>query len=332
LKRLVIETPVVEAPVIEAPATETAAIEIAAPALAEAAAPAPILSPVIVPDPAVEKLRAEITTMEARIIDLEAQKADMDQRLDEFAFQQFQALGELLAEHLRLNHEVCQQRAEGSSDPADIEAAARAAAEYAAFQADRDAPAAPAAELPESDREELKALYRAAAMRCHPDRVDSAGQPEAHAMFLRVQTAYRQRDLETLRQISRQLAAGELSSATGERNTSLDQLEAWLESLLDKGTTLLLAIQTGKMAPRYRLASNPDSWDEHFASIRESLDRDCRALKRELGPLLKPSHSVCATKLAEHLDFDPAHPQSCHFGLLERICGFSSVQNFHARR
>jgi hypothetical protein len=269
--------------VIEAPASGTPTFEIAAPALAEAVAPDHVLSPAIVPDPAVDKLRAEIATMTARIIDLEAQKADMDQRLEEFALQQFQALGDLLAEHLRLNHEVCQQRAERSSYPADLEATAQAAAEYAAFQSAREAPTVPAAELGEKEGEELKALYRAAAMRCHPDRVDSAGQPEAHALFLRVQSAYRQRDLEALRLISRQLAAGDLSSENISNGPSVDQLTAWHESLLDKGTSLLLAIQTGKMAPLYRLAANPDSWDEHFATIRENLDADCRALRRELG-------------------------------------------------
>jgi len=119
-------------------------------------------------------------------------------------------------------------------------------------------------------------------MRCHPDRVDEAAKPLAHEMFLRTQDAYRRRDLESIRLISRQLAAGDTSS-TNDVPTSRERLEGLLGSLLDKGAELLLAIQSIQMQAQYSRARNREQWDEYFAAARERLEDECRAMRRQLS-------------------------------------------------
>lgn len=234
-------------------------------------------------DPGLEAIRMRVASMETQVLDLETRKAEMEQLLEEFTFRQYQAVGELLGEQLRLQHEILQLRAKRSCRVEDRQAAEAAGDEYQAYERARNAPAATQAiELADDEREELKALYRAAAMRCHPDRVDETAKPFAHEMFLRTQDAYRRRDLETMRLISRQLAAGGTPAPSSDRSTPRERLEVLLESLLDKGAALLLAIQTMQMRAQYRRAYHRDEWEDYFAATRDQLTDECAALRREL--------------------------------------------------
>lgn len=234
-------------------------------------------------DPGLEAIRIRVASMETQVLDLETRKAEMEQLLEEFAFRQYQAVGELLGEQLRLQHEILQMRAKRSCRAEDRQAAEAAGDEYRAYEQARNAPAATQAiELADDEHEELKTLYRAAAMRCHPDRVDETAKPLAHEMFLRTQDAYRRRDLETMRLISRQLAAGGTPAPSSDRSTPRERLEVLLENLLDKGAALLLAIQTMQMQAQYRRACHREEWEDYFAATRDQLKDECAALRREL--------------------------------------------------
>lgn len=238
----------------------------------------------LVADPGLAALRVRIAAMETQVVDLETRKAEVEQLLEEFAFRQYQALGDLLSEQLRLQYEILQLRADRSLRPDDRQAADAAGDEYQAYEQARNAPAATQAiELADDEREELKALYRAAAMRCHPDRVDDAAKALAHEMFLRTQDAYRRGDLETMRLISRQLAAGEAPSPGGDKSAPRERLEALLDSLLDKGAELMLAIQTIQMQAQYRRARHRDDWQDYFAAARDQLEAECAALRQQLS-------------------------------------------------
>lgn len=240
-------------------------------------------SPALAADRELEAIRSRVASMEKQVVDLETRKAEMEQLLDEYAFCQYRALGELLGEQLRLQHQLLQLRAERSSRLEDRQAADAAGDEYQAYQQARYDPAAPQVALADDEREELKALYRAAAMRCHPDRVGEAEKALAHQMFLRTQDAYRHRDLEAMRLISRQLAAGTTPSPTSDGSTPRKRLEALLESLLDKGAGLLLAIQSIQMQAQYRRARHREQWDDHFAAARQQLEGECAALRQQLS-------------------------------------------------
>jgi len=240
-------------------------------------------SPALAIDPELAAIRSRVASMEKKVVELETRKAEMEQLIDEYAFCQYRALGELLGEQLRLQHQILQSRAERSSSLEDRQAADAAGDEYKAYQQAHDDPAVPPAALADDEREELRALYRAAAMRCHPDRVGEAEKALAHEMFLRTQDAYRRRDLEAMRLISRQLAAGATPSPTSDGSTPRKRLEALLESLLDKGAGLLLAIQSIQMQAQYRRARHREQWDDHLAAARQQLEAECAALRQQLS-------------------------------------------------
>lgn len=243
----------------------------------------PRRSPALAADHELAAIRSRVASMERRVVDLETCKAEMEQLLEEYAFCQYQALGDLLGEQLRLQHQILQLRAARSSSQEDRAAADAADEEYRAYEQARDQPAVPPVALADDERDELRALYRAAAMRCHPDRVGEAEKALAHEMFLRTQDAYRRRDLAAMRLISRQLAAGATPSPTSDGSTPSERLEVLLESLLDKGAGLLLAIQSIQMQAQYRRARHREQWDDYFAAARQQLEAECAALRQQLA-------------------------------------------------
>lgn len=243
----------------------------------------PRRSPALAADPELKAIRSRVASMEKQVVNLETRKAEMEQLLDEYAFCQYQALGELLGEQLRLQHQILQLRAERSSKLEDRQAADAAGEEYQSYQQAREQPAVAPVVLADDERDELRALYRAAAMRCHPDRVGETEKALAHEMFLRTQDAYRRRDLEAMRLISHQLAAGATPSPSSDGSTPRERLEVLLESLLDKGAGLLLAIQSIQMQAQYRRARHREQWDDHFAAARQQLEAECAALRQQLA-------------------------------------------------
>lgn len=238
---------------------------------------------VAVPDPELEALRTRAEWMEKRIFDLETRKTEMDRLIDEHAYCQYQALGELLDEHLRLQQEVLRLRAERSLSEEDRRAAEVAAEEYAAYRKAAEELTVPPLDLGDDEQSELKALYRAAAMRCHPDRVDEAEKARAHEMFLRTQEAYRKRDLEALRMICRQLGADKELSRPADHGSAATRLKVLLDAMEDKGVELAMAIQALQAEGKYRMARQKEKWADHFESMRRQLANDCAALRTEIA-------------------------------------------------
>ena len=105
-------------------------------------------------------------------------------------------------------------KAERSGAAADREQARQAEADFDAYRRSTAHTPAPRPELDDDEQDELRRLYRAAAVRCHPDRAE-AERAEAHDVFLRVQAAYQARDLAGLRAITAELAGGRASATTG---------------------------------------------------------------------------------------------------------------------
>jgi hypothetical protein len=229
-----------------------------------------------------EALRAKLSSLESRVFELEARKAEMDELLADFAAYQYRALGELIGEQLSLREAVLRQRAERSRDAEDVAAAAEAAAEHAHYRRTCDTPTPALPELADDARDELKGLYRAAAMRCHPDRVGDAEKARAHDFFLRTQNAYQARDLEGLRQIIRELTLQHTPSSKKSSATRSIDLERAIQQLGDRAVALMMAIQILQMQPEYRQARNRDRWESDFAQVRRDIEDECAAMRREL--------------------------------------------------
>src|SRR5690606_30156678 len=162
---------------------------------------APVAPAAIVaaPDPDAERLLARCARLQAQLPDFTGRLADMEQQARSYEQHQFLALGDAAGERLRLRPEYLNLKAARSGAAADREQARQADEDFAAYRRSTEHTPAPLPELDDDEQDELRRLYRAAAMRCHPDRAEEAERAEAHDVFLRVQAAYQARDLEGLR-------------------------------------------------------------------------------------------------------------------------------------
>jgi hypothetical protein len=266
------------APTATSAAAVTAAIEAGArpPAAAADAHPAPL------PDPELDHLRGRAAKLEEQQLELTTRLADMEQRVREFEHRQYQALGGVLAECLRLRHEYLRLQAERSRAAADLAGAQAAREEFEAYRRAAEEVRDDPPPLAADERDELRRLYRAAAMRCHPDRVADAERTNAHDRFLRVQQAYRQRDLATLRLILAEIEAGPAPRPAIAAGVGLRQR---VKALQIQVADLILAIQTLQLSASYRQVSRIEDWDAHFARAREAFEAECAALREQIAAL-----------------------------------------------
>lgn len=234
-----------------------------------------------------DALSARVAALEARIAELATRKAAMEGAVLSFQLAQYEAVGDALENCLRLRLEYLRLQAARSGSDDDRRAERAAAADYEACHPSWGEAGEGLADLDEATQVELKQRYRAAAMRCHPDRVPEAEKNTAGALFQRVQQAYRSGDLVALRAICLEMGGeGSISGrAGGSAADGGDALRRLLSDLQDHAADLILAIQTRQLDPDYRKALQPDAWAEEFSEVRARLEEECAELARRIRDL-----------------------------------------------
>lgn len=261
-------------------------------AVAEAEAPAAVVA---APDPDAERLLARCTLLQGQMLDLTTRLADMEQQVRSYEQHQYQALGDVVSECLRLRQEYHSLKAARSGAAADRERARQADEDFDAYRRSTEQAAAPLPELDEDEQDELRRLYRAAAMRCHPDRAAEAERAEAHEIFLRVQAAYQTCDLAGLRSITAELAglarrdevAGTAGTGTAEPTAApaSSAVRRRVAELQVQVADLILAVQTLQLDPAYRQALQVERWEAQFADARARFEAECETLREQIAIL-----------------------------------------------
>lgn len=245
---------------------------------------------VAAPDPDAERLLARCARLQAQMLDFTGRLADMEQQVRSYEQQQFLALGDVVGECLRLRREYLDLKAERSGAAADREQARQAEADFDAYRRSTAHTPAPRPELDDDEQDELRRLYRAAAMRCHPDRAEEAERAEAHDVFLRVQAAYQARDLAGLRAITAELAGwarkrDDVSPVQGSAAPASSAVRRRVAELQTQVADLILAVQTLQLDPAYRRAVQVERWETHFAEARAGFEAECESLREQIAGL-----------------------------------------------
>ena len=250
-------------------------------------APAAIVA---APDPDAERLLARCVRLQGQMLDFTGRLADMEQQVRSYEQHQFLALGDVVDECLRLRQEYLSLKAARSGAAADREQARQADEDFDAYRRSTEHTSTPLPELDDDEQDELRGLYRAAAMRCHPDRAEEAERAEAHDVFLRVQAAYQARDLEGLRSITAELAGWareneEASTAQAGTAPAGSALRRRVAELQTQVADLMLAVQTLQLDPAYRQAVQVERWEANFAEARAGFEAECEALRAQIARL-----------------------------------------------
>ncbi len=236
-------------------------------------------------DPELAALRLDLRTLEAQVVALSQEQAEMERLIQEFARRQQEALGDLLEESLRLRRLYWQRRAErGDATEADREAHAQARDDYADYQQSREEVErmSEAPRLDPDQQADLKRLFREACMQCHPDRVTEADKAQAEALFVQVRAAYQQGDLDTLGRLHRQLKSGRPFADPATVPTEGDQLRRRVAQLRLEVERLLAVLKSLRAHETYRTLAGIADWERYFAEARQRLAKDVERLRAQL--------------------------------------------------
>ena len=161
-------------------------------------------------DPQLDELRLRVRMMEARILAVETEIADIHRQIHLFDHQQEQAIGDLMRRYLDLKRRYLQAMFRESPEELPRQQAQAAEDVFRQYQEARSARSTETApeELDPQQQRELKQLYRKLAMQCHPDRVRDEDKVQANLFFQQLQLTFQNSDLTRLKQLKVRIDAG----------------------------------------------------------------------------------------------------------------------------
>lgn len=136
-------------------------------------------------------------------------------------------------------------------------------------EAKKEKPFVPKYRLKAEEKEELKKLFRDTAKKIHPDTVRELSKDEAKELMQKLNTAYKNNDLQTVRIISQ-------SWASGYRGESKEELKEQIEDIKVAIADLEVLIGYVKSSEEYKNAqkvelSGEEWWAEEEQKLQKSL-------------------------------------------------------------
>ncbi|MDX6040744.1 DNA repair protein [Scandinavium lactucae] len=245
-------------------------------------------------DPRIAANKLELKTLEAELQELLDRRSARIQRLDEFNDLYMTRLGPLMTEILRLRKVLAEkivrrQRREGSqSEPIAEESARQADAasqDYESYrQRHQEAQRHQAAQqrLAESDRQELKKLWRQASKLCHPDLVDDELKAEATTLMVRLNQARQQGDLTTVRTILARLMKGQQPMMASERLNSLERLRERVAEIRQQISALKLELSGLEKEGAWQLVTTLRDQEGYFHQQEKAMSNTIRTLEKQI--------------------------------------------------
>ena len=233
------------------------------------------LMPAEYKDPELSGLQAELVALENKLTALTAEKADYEREIAEFTAAYMQEVGPILQKVLQQQKDAAEKAAQNQTAAEkrrneDLKKARQNYEEFTRQQQEQP----PSNNLSEEEKGELKKLYKQAANKCHPDKLPDDKKEIGTQMFKELESAYRQQDLKTVRQIWQKLQDGDwrAGSAIIVNPQILRRRIAEARQNINALTAELKSIQTDEV---YRLLQSLKTqnitWEEHFAQIKKDL-------------------------------------------------------------
>jgi hypothetical protein len=232
----------------------------------------------------IEKWRLQARVMQARIVSVEAEIADIQRQMHLFDHQQEATIGDLIRRYLDLKRRYLHHTYRESREDQHRQNAEAAEKAYQQYEQARDAKAQvpPPEALDPLQQQELKLLYRKLAMQCHPDRVSDAEKVNAKAFFQQLQASYLNNDLVNLHLLKRQIEQGLSASVRADAPDEAQQLKAHLKALDQTMAKLTEQLAKLSQGAAWRTISNPADWAAWFAQQAEQLQMEMQRYMAKL--------------------------------------------------
>ncbi len=233
-------------------------------------------------------LRVEILFLELEVAQLEAEKNSMEAVLLTFERLLRDLLGNLLVRHLDLQRQLAERKAQLTGKRQDQEQYDQREGEFRQFQEkiQEDAMRSEVV-LDAPTAADLKQMYREAVLLAHPDRYGSDPQKEAeaNALMAALTEAFRQKDVEKVREIWLSLKNGMAFRSDWAALTDIEQLQAILAKLKKRCSELTQAVVDLQQSKSYRAQQANPNAEAYAAVLREQLECNIQILENEINQL-----------------------------------------------
>jgi hypothetical protein len=223
-------------------------------------------------DPEIEALRFEAKTLEFQLQQLSDEKAELEKLIREFEVRHNKELGLIILKILQYRkeqHKETPQEEETKND-------------YESFYSDFEAIKAEKIEIiTENELKELKEKYRKASKLCHPDVVEELYKEEASKIFIELNTAYEQNNLQRVTEILESLQQGKIFTSKADTTNEKLSLQIELERLRNRLDELTKVLFTIKNSEVFEKIVNIKDWDEYFSITKKQLKEQLNQIERE---------------------------------------------------
>lgn len=137
-------------------------------------------------------------------------------------------------------------------------------------------------ELNESDKKELKQLFRKAAKLCHPDIVSEGNKEQAHKIMQELNEGYNKHDLTKIKSILNSLENGYGFEIASDSIDDKEILRSKITEFEQNIEDLKSEIEAIKQDDTYKTISKLENWDEYFEELKTSLENEKNRLEKEI--------------------------------------------------
>ena len=230
-------------------------------------------------NPPIENLLHEIKLLETQISEVSQEVADTQKRMAAFSKLHGEKLGDLL-EGILFETKIKAKRI-ADADPSQQDVYEEAASDHDRYTSSQEAARKNKTKsLDERERKELKRLYRKASMKCHPDRVVDELHDQAQAIFLELNEAYKNNDLDQVRAITEQLNNNRMADKS-EVLTERKKLESTRKGLMTKLAEWNAQLEELLRQPNSKTINAIEDWDNYFAETKVLLEDQLFRLRTE---------------------------------------------------
>lgn len=229
-------------------------------------------------DPEVQGLKTEIRLLEVEVATFSNEKAEINKMLHDYSLRHNRELGEIISELLRLQKILLEKEAaENAEKQAEFEEAQRDYEEF--HQQYQDSKKQTQRTLNTEELDQLKKAYREAALLCHPDKVHESMKIQAQEIFIDLQNAYQQNDIEKVEKILSQLKSSSSFASVSDKVDEKQQLLAEVSRLRRILEQLTQELEALKSDETYISVRNIKDWDSHFIELKIKLNRQLEKQK-----------------------------------------------------
>ncbi|MCX7863029.1 MAG: J domain-containing protein [Bacteroidales bacterium] len=214
-------------------------------------------------------LQTTYQLLKTQFLVLNNQKTEAEKLIAQFRIRYYQELGFLISDILKERIKLFEKIKDTNPDQ-EFEYQRTQEQHQKFFQQWEHIPKEIKGNIDEETKQKITFAYRKASKLCHPDLVDDSIKDKASKIFVQLNKAYIDNDLETIEQILYQLENGLL-----EPDESILQhhkkLKAKINQLKNEITQLKQEMEAIKNSSSYAFIVKLSNWDEYFATTKEKL-------------------------------------------------------------